>query len=189
MKHSKANMPELERSSDQLGSLITTGVWGDVPWEFIAGLQEPDQRLCDAAFCIVTYQGKIVLTEHKTRGYEFTGGHIEPGENIIAAVVREVREEGGAVIDTPRFFGYKKVSPSQPMPHRSIPDRYYPFPHSYVPYYFAEASGLLESVAMPEDIVSIRLVSHNEALKLLRSDQNHDKILDYLIANRLITVE
>jgi 8-oxo-dGTP pyrophosphatase MutT (NUDIX family) len=182
-------MLEPERRSEHLDVVIATGMWGDVPWEFIVSPQEPDPQLCDAAFCVVTYQGKVVLTEHKTRGYEFTGGHIEPGESIATAAIREVREEGGAIIDAPRFFGYKKVSPSQPMPHRSVPGRYYPFPHSFVPYYFSEASGLLEGTGLPEDITSVRLASHNEALELLQPDQNHDKILNYLSTNRLIVIE
>lgn len=182
-------MPEPERHLEHLDMVITAGMWGNVPWEFIVSPREPDSRLCDAAFCVVTYQGKVILTEHKTRGYEFTGGHIEPGESIATAVIREAREEGGAIIDAPRFFGYKKVSPPRPMPHRSVPGRYYPFPHSYLPYYFAEASSLVKGTELPEDIASIRLVSHTEALELLQPDQNHDKILDYLVANRLIVIE
>lgn len=182
-------MLEPEKGSEQLNEVVATGMWGEVPWRFIASSHEPDPELCDAAFCVVTYRGKVILAEHKTRGYEFTGGHIEPGESITAAVIREVREEGRAIIDAPQFFGYKKVSPSQPMPHRSIPARYYPFPHSYLPYYFSEAVSILEGTSLPEDIVSTRLASYNEALELLQPDQNHDKILDYLLMNRLIVIE
>lgn len=182
-------MLEPEKGSEQLGEVVTTGMWGNVPWRFIASSQEPDPRLCDAAFCIITYQGKVILTEHKTRGYEFTGGHIESGENAITAVVREAREEGSAVINAPLFFGYKKVSPPTPVPHRDDPSRYYPFPHSYVPYYFAVATRIVEDAELPADIASIRLASYVESLELLRTDQNHDKILSHLVTNGLIVLE
>lgn len=169
--------------------VITAGAWGEVPWQFIVSPQEPDPELCEAAFCIVTCQGKVVLVEHETRGYEFTGGHIEPGEDAIAAAIREAREEGGVAIKDPRFFGYKKISPPTPMKHRDDPRRYYPFPHSYVPYYFASAPHIVKDPRLPADIVSIRLASYTESLELLQADQNHDKILTYLVASKLIVLE
>jgi ADP-ribose pyrophosphatase YjhB (NUDIX family) len=167
---------------------ITNGKWGDTSWQFIAHAPEPAAQLCTAAFCVVTYQGKVVLVEHKSRGYEFTGGHIDLNEEIEKTVVREVREESRAVIETPQFFGYKKISPIKPIPHRDDPDRFYPFPHSYVPYYFAEASKIVENEEVTQDINSVRLATYAEAVELLQPGHNHQKILDYLVRSGLITV-
>lgn len=168
--------------------VITQGKWGEVPWQFVVDTNQPDISLCSAAFCIVTYQGKLVLVEHGFRGYEFTGGHVDPNEEIATTVAREVREESRAVIAEPKYFGYKKVSPTHPIPHRDNPNDFYPFPHSYVPYYFADASELLENEVFTSDIKSVRLVTYEEALQLLQPGHNHEKILDYLVQNQLINI-
>lgn len=171
------------------GKMVTEGRWGEVPWQFLAQVQEPSIELCTAAFCIVTHKGKLVLVEHSSRGHEFTGGHVDPNETITETVIREIREESRAVIDSPQFFGYKRVSPAQPIAHRDDPNKFYPFPHSYVPYYFAEASEILEDDDFTSDIKSVRLASYQDALSLLQPGHNHDKILSYLIANGLIIVK
>ena len=82
----------------------------------------------------------------------------------------------------------KKVSPKEPIPHRDDPSKYYPFPHSYVPYYFAEATELLENEAFTPDVKSVRLVDYEEALNLLQPGHNHDKILSYLVDHGFIDV-
>ena len=42
------------------------------------------------------YQGKILLSQHKSRTtWETQGGHIEPGETAKQAAVREIGEESG----------------------------------------------------------------------------------------------
>src|SRR3972149_11794246 len=99
-------------------AIVTEGKWGEVPWQFVVNTQEPSIELCTAVFCIVTYQGKLVLVEHNTRGHEFTGGHVDPNEEISATVAREGRGEGRAVISKPQFFGYKKGFPKETIPHR-----------------------------------------------------------------------
>ena len=50
--------------------------------------------------------------QNRTRGdwtgYTFPGGHIEPGESIVDAVIREVKEETGLTILNPRLCGIKQ---------------------------------------------------------------------------------
>ena len=44
------------------------------------------------------YQGKILLSQHKSRNtWETQGGHIEPGETPLEAARRELYEESGAL--------------------------------------------------------------------------------------------
>ena len=42
------------------------------------------------------------------KGYTLPGGHIEPGESIVDAVVREMKEETGLTIKSPRLCGVKQ---------------------------------------------------------------------------------
>lgn len=61
--------------------------------------------------CMVHRDGKYLLQNRKKKdwpGYTFPGGHIEPGESIVDAVKREMREETGLEIQAPRLCGVKQ---------------------------------------------------------------------------------
>ena len=60
--------------------------------------------------CMVT-DGTRVLVQNRVdpdwSGYTFPGGHVEKGESFTDAVIREVREETGLTIESPRLCGIK----------------------------------------------------------------------------------
>ena len=61
--------------------------------------------------CLIRSGTKILLQNRlKTdwRGYTLPGGHIEPGESIVDAVKREMREETGLTVKNPRLRGVKQ---------------------------------------------------------------------------------
>ena len=61
--------------------------------------------------CLV-YDEDRYLLQNRTRGdwtgYTFPGGHVEPGESIVDAVIREVKEETGLTILNPKLCGIKQ---------------------------------------------------------------------------------
>ena len=58
--------------------------------------------------CVIC-DGDRILVENKTgHGICFPGGHVEPGESMEAAVIREMQEETGLTIRHPRLVGVKQ---------------------------------------------------------------------------------
>ena len=57
-------------------------------------------------------QGSKVLVEEKVgkdyRGIIFPGGHVEEHEPIVDSVIREMKEETGLIIESPRLCGLKE---------------------------------------------------------------------------------
>jgi 8-oxo-dGTP pyrophosphatase MutT (NUDIX family) len=120
-------------------TLIDTGtwVWGDesVQWELHSSATIPELDKCTAAFCVAITQDKILL-EREERGWGMLGGHIDVGESIEQALERECLEEGGFTIKDPILFGYRKIIATKPVNHPN-PAMAYPFPISYIAYYYA----------------------------------------------------
>lgn len=54
----------------------------------------------------VLVQDKLPKTKDTWSGLTFPGGHVEPGESIVASVIREVHEETGLTISNVEQAGF-----------------------------------------------------------------------------------
>ena len=69
--------------------------------------QEPAEL---AVLCLVRSGNQILLQNRVKpdwKGYTLPGGHVEPGESFVDAVIREMQEETGLTV-TPRLCGLKQ---------------------------------------------------------------------------------
>lgn len=61
--------------------------------------------------CLV-HRGEELLLQNRVKadwqGYALPGGHVEPGEAIVDAVIREMQEETGLTVRNPKLCGIKQ---------------------------------------------------------------------------------
>ena len=61
--------------------------------------------------CLITDGSRLLLqnrTKNDWQGYTLPGGHVEPRESFVDAVIREMKEETGLDIKNPRLAGVKQ---------------------------------------------------------------------------------
>ena len=61
--------------------------------------------------CLLEDDSRILLQDRVRkdwRGFALPGGHVEPGESFVDAVIREMREETGLTVIDPRLVGVKQ---------------------------------------------------------------------------------
>lgn len=57
--------------------------------------------------CVICDGSRVLVQDKIGCGVVFPGGHVEPGESMLASVIREMREETGLTIEHPTLCGIK----------------------------------------------------------------------------------
>lgn len=74
-------------------------------------MRDRTERAELTVLCLIR-SGESYLLQNRTksdwRGYTLPGGHIERGESVVGAVIREMKEETGLTILNPRLCGVKQ---------------------------------------------------------------------------------
>ena len=77
--------------------------------ELNVGEEKYKEKACFMNLCMIQdEQGNVLALDKMNDSYTgttFPGGHVEPGEPFREAVIREVREETGLVIQNPELCG------------------------------------------------------------------------------------
>ncbi len=61
--------------------------------------------------CLIHNEKQYLLQDRVKKdwkGYTLPGGHVEPGESFVDAVIREMKEETGLMIKNPKLCGVKQ---------------------------------------------------------------------------------
>lgn len=150
-------------------TLIGVGDWGEnISWELYETHALPPAELCTAVMCVAVTEEKVVLARSE-RGWGMLGGHIEEGETLDAALRREAREEGGFIIDEYQLFAVRKITAKVQASQRV--GVAYPFPNSYIAYYWATTNQTLQAPT-GEEILESGSFALDEIDALNTSDQS-----------------
>ncbi len=67
---------------------------------------------CELTVLCLVYDGGRYLLQNRVKkdwqGYALPGGHVEAGESIVDAVIREIKEETGLTVIAPKLCGVKQ---------------------------------------------------------------------------------
>jgi 8-oxo-dGTP pyrophosphatase MutT (NUDIX family) len=150
--------------------------WGDesVDWELHSSPTVPKPDDCTAAFCVAITQGDKIVLEREERGWGLLGGHVDLGETVEQALTRECLEEGGFIVERPVLFGYRKIIAAKPVTHPA-PGMTYPFPISYIAYYYARSDKSLAKPVEPE-VLEVKALTIEEIDSLNTPDLSTIKL-------------
>ncbi|KZE69129.1 ADP-ribose pyrophosphatase [Fictibacillus phosphorivorans] len=117
--------------------------------------------------------GNILLVKTHHNGWVFPGGQVEAGENLMDALVREVKEESGMDVTVSHLVGVYSNT-AQYKWHDGVTD----IPTKVMFDFVCKPVGGKLSVS--DETTDSRWVAKDEVLDLLTGEAYHTRYLDYL---------
>ena len=131
--------------------------------------QIPPRELITSVFGLSFLRQDLLAIEHETRATDVPGGHIEPGESPVEALVREFREEGCATVTDAEVIGHIRITINGPQPA----EYKYPYPTSYM-VAFAARVERLDPFEARFETTGRKLLSPNESRNLTWVQENRE---------------
>ena len=125
--------------------------------------QIPPIELIVTVHTLCFKEDKILMALVDDRGWDFPGGHIEPGESLEEALIREIYEETGASIKNTKPVAHLKLNVLSQKPHNWN----YPYPVGYLLFYYADFEKFNE-ISFDHETRDSKLFSPSEAAKIHR---------------------
>jgi 8-oxo-dGTP pyrophosphatase MutT (NUDIX family) len=96
--------------------------------------QIPPVELIATVHVLCFQSNRILMALHRERGWDVPGGHVEPGEALENAIIRETMEETGASITNIRPIAHIKllINANKPV------DWKYPYPVGFLLFFYAD---------------------------------------------------
>ena len=152
--------------------LVETGTWKwgneGVGWKLYSSSLLPNPANTTAVFCVAITDDRKIILEREERGWGMLGGHIDEGESLENALSRECQEEGGFTPTEPILFAYRKIIAHKPVTHPQ-PGKNYPFPISYIAYYWAVTDMPLVPHTEPE-VLEVKALAMDDIKELDTKD-------------------
>lgn len=159
--------------------------WGPLRLQFELRDTPPPAPLIGNVNIIPYTEAGWVVLELQNGSIEIVGGTLEPEEQYLDTVKRELVEEAGATLLDFRLFGAFYCISSMPEPYRP----HLPHPEFYrlVGYGKIELIGRPTVPAGGEAVVAVHCVSLDEAVQLFRQQNRHELTELYLLAAEIRT--
>jgi 8-oxo-dGTP diphosphatase len=143
-------------------ALLQPVAWGAVTSRFC--LDQPQHELVSNIHVVPFVGSNCVFCDTAQSGLEMPGGTIEPGESMISALARELREEIGATLLRSKVFAYWDCRSSADKPYRP----YIPHPLFHVAIGWAEVTIVgppeRQDGVNAEDIIEVMVIPVEEAI-------------------------
>ncbi len=159
--------------------------WGDgaIPLNVSCylGKAAAPSGLVSSVRAIVFRKAEVLIVTEKSGGvYILPGGRVEQGEQPLVTLRREVLEETGWTIRSPRLLGWQHFHHLAPRPT----DYPYPYPDFVWPIYLAEAQRFVPTAVIPDDYVFESRFRNIDEVKRLPINKGELLLLEAAVAMR-----